>query len=117
MINKLELQIKLLYGLLFAMLGALVNLFVMVVNGGKMPVYTGFYFETDLHFGFTNFSEVNYPYFTDIINLHWFIISIGDILIFFGALIVFFYLGYTTYQVIRENRKIDKFMGEFKNEN
>ena len=70
--------------LLFVLLiGVSCNL-IAIKNNYKMPVYNWKYdlSEVKFHFAYTNFSQVEYPYLTDIIPIADGIFSIGDLLIF-----------------------------------
>jgi len=74
--------------LLLIMFGAGLNITAVTSNGCRMPVYTYDYnFSSNTHFTFTNRSSVNNFYLTDIINLNYVSLSIGDILIVLGLII------------------------------
>lgn len=73
--------------LFFVLMGALCNFMVMMEHGGKMPIYYEYIYETDEeHFVYTDKDDVKMWYFTDFIVLGHYIYSIGDFLLFLGAL-------------------------------
>lgn len=66
-------------------LGAMMNLFALVENGGRMPVYTNENFSTESHFSFNNSSEVRSFWFTDMVfGKSTNNISFGDIIMYVG---------------------------------
>lgn len=72
-------------------LGAASNVLVMFINNGKMPVFTGWVFDGELssptHYPMDGTTYL--PLLGDWIPLGWFIIiSIGDVLIYSGLLMV-----------------------------
>jgi hypothetical protein len=80
---------------LFAFLflcGGILNLAVVQRNGGRMPVYNpSFYFQSNTHFAYYDRADVNFWIATDIIDVKFCIISIGDIIVlcsFLGMIIV-----------------------------
>ena len=77
------------FGLLLTDYGANLNLRALVKNGGRMPVQTGFTYESDTHFGFTHPSEVHVYELTDIYHINGTYYSIGDFLINGGFYIIF----------------------------
>lgn len=82
-------------------LGSLSNKFVMMHNGGKMPVFaslskfTGYYNESafgiadDIHVIGTELTR--YKYLSDFIDVGWSILSIGDLLIHSFTFIIIYY--------------------------
>ena len=93
------------------MIGMLFNFTVMTSNQGKMPVYLDFDYSDEDHFSFQNFSEVKYPYYSDIIYWYGGICSIGDILMVFAVIAL---LSVSIYRLINEIRKLIK---KLRNEN
>lgn len=72
---------------LVSIIGSFLNLFVVHSNGNLMPVYADWtWSDDDKHFIFTDKSEVNYFYLTDIIPIQLMKfkgrMSVGDILLF-----------------------------------
>jgi hypothetical protein len=61
--------------------GAILNMGVMLHNEGRMPVLTECEIDTQTHFSFQDYSEVRLPHFSDIFHTSYFIYSIGDIII------------------------------------
>lgn len=64
--------------------GTTMNNKVIENNNNKMPVFTIFQWETLTHFSFQKFSEVNNPFFSDIIHIKKTAYSMGDFLIYFS---------------------------------
>jgi hypothetical protein len=87
-----SLLVWILFFMMMVMIGCTFNFYVIVGNGGKMPVQSFYKFETDSHFSFVEGDEVNYFYLTDIIPLGKSIWSIGDFIMLFGTG-CFFLLG------------------------
>lgn len=78
-----------LFGILLVLTGVVFNYIAIIENGCKMPVKTNWMgYETKRHFGYMYFEEVNYPILTDIFNISILIVSIGDILMVSGLLII-----------------------------
>ena len=67
-----------------------INVFTKERNHQKMPVWASNTTVDENHFLFSNPSQVNYFYFTDIFHLAYGYLSIGDLLVFFST-IMFFY--------------------------
>jgi hypothetical protein len=55
--------------ILIVFAGAFLNIGAVLKNEGKMPVYTGYYYETDTHIGFSDPSQVNVFFATDIFKI------------------------------------------------
>lgn len=95
-INKLEKQFMfertyyciLLISCIIMMLGMTFNFIVITENGGKMPVYWDNNYSDADHFSFQNLSEVEHPYYSDMIQIYNSIYSIGDIIMLFAVTIV-----------------------------
>lgn len=100
-----------LFFMIMGISGSIMNMSVMVQNGGKMPVLSDCSINTDIHFDFQNFDEVNVPYFADIINLRSAIFSIGDVIMLSSLACIF----YTTIFFKIKLRRFDKEVKE-KNE-
>lgn len=100
---KNKLRVMVITSMLFIIMiyGVRCNFTAIKENHGKMPVYIpnisswGDFNEGNYHFFYSNFSEVKYPEYTDIITLDigkyllW--ISLGDILSVGGAILYGFY--------------------------
>lgn len=72
--------------ILIMLVGAILNMAVIISNGNKMPVYSLFSGEiSDTHFAFQDKSEINNFWFTDILTFFIFKFSVGDFLILSGA--------------------------------
>lgn len=67
--------------LFFMLLGVSFNFLAITENSGKMPVWRMYIGVSKTHFTFHNFSEVNYPWLTDIIPFIDSRFSLGDIFI------------------------------------
>jgi hypothetical protein len=72
------------------MIGICYNFTAVANNGGKMPVKADFNYEDNTHFTYQNNSEIKNGILSDYIYFADNIISIGDILIIFGALFYIF---------------------------
>lgn len=76
--------------MILAILGARLNNLAVISNHCRMPIQTGYAISTPTHFSFIEKMEVNNYLATDIISLPliegW--ISIGDILINLGVIII-----------------------------
>jgi hypothetical protein len=69
--------------------GSIYNLIAVATNGGRMPVYVTdgiMSWESKEHYTFTNKSEVNNFYTTDIIDLGFLYASIGDAIMLVGSI-------------------------------
>ncbi len=83
--------------------GIAFNFIAITNNGGKMPVlFNEFVVETEKHLTYTNKTDTNYWYFTDIFNLkNQVIFSIEDILIIIG--LIFVVLNFIFFEMERIN--------------
>ena len=90
-------------------IGGILNLKVINSNNCLMPVYNfPMADSSDTHFSFVNKTEISYWYLSDIINLKFTIISVGDILAMVGyAMLLFFCFKYTSNRIL-ERRKLNK---------
>lgn len=90
------------------LVGAFFNAVAVLNNYGKMPVKADWNVSeiSDRHFSFTNNSEVNFYYFTDIIYIYDGYYSLGDLLMVFGFSLIFFFDIFLLVSFIR-NRKIN----------
>jgi len=94
-IEKLESKIKVQNCMIFVFLGMVMNLTVIVFNGGQMPVYFGEGGEVDskYHFAYTDAEKINYYFLSDLfeskIGNKYLRFSIGDIFILGGFLGLF----------------------------
>lgn len=81
---------------LLALAGAIMNLTVMVVNGGKMPIFVAksknIIVDNSTYITFSNFSQVKYPFLADIFNIHLMVFSIGDFMFFVAIISMMFIL-------------------------
>lgn len=83
-------------GLGLGSVGMFLNFQAMNYNSNcQMPVYTDSFVSGKYHYAYTNFSEVNLPFLTDVIPIGRAIISVGDIFIFLS-------LGFLGYFIIGE---------------
>jgi len=82
-------------GLSILVLGVMFQYAVIMANNYQMPVPNGDYNIkiTERHFFFNSSSEVSLYYLTDIIPLGRNMISIGDVFIFVGIIMVFGFVG------------------------
>lgn len=76
--------------LVIGVIGARMNMLVVISNGGRMPVYQSSVANANTHFTFYNFREIHYPLFADIIqtrtDTRLISSSFGDFFILIGAL-------------------------------
>lgn len=72
--------------------GSIMNFGVIIHNEGKMPVYSSQNYTTKEYFSFQNFSEVRYPHFADVIRVGSYVMSIGDVIIYFAFLFLIYVL-------------------------
>jgi len=73
--------------IIIILLGVSLNFIAIRSNNNMMPVYnTHVPFENLRYCEFNNFSEINFPYLSDVISTNFGIISIGDILVTGGFL-------------------------------
>jgi len=92
-INKLETLFKtqiIIVGMIVVMMGGLLNHEVVISNGNKMPVLSGFAFETKTHYGINDLNESTKGWLGDIIKMGTLYLSIGDIIMYSGGLIVIY---------------------------
>lgn len=110
----LSFNVLLMFSFFFVVAGGLTNLGVITQNDGRMPVYTDCFYDNDRHFSFQEFSEVNHPYFSDIIELNspfddkFAIVSIGDVFIFFGVLLAICTMAWGNIKVYKFNKRMKK---------
>ena len=92
------------------MMGMTMNFKVMQSNGGNMPVENPTNYTDDTHFTFQNRSEIPYYYLSDIYYTSLGIYSIGDFIMYFGAVGgTFFLLSFGISKAIeQEQKKKDK---------
>jgi hypothetical protein len=110
-IKKLKLQNMILFFLLLVMMGGVSNLNAVASNGGKMPVLSNYYWETNTHFGYKDSSEINYPSIVDRFKIeteNWvYSFSIGDVLLYLFSALALISTIYLSYLEIRY-RKVYK---------
>jgi hypothetical protein len=73
--------------ILSVLIGGIINEKVMEANDGKMPVKCCGIPDEE-HFNYYKDSEVNYPILTDFISIGSKIYSVGDLMMYFGFLMV-----------------------------
>lgn len=93
--------------------GSILNYFVVEKNSCLMPVYTDdSYIFTKTHFSYSNFSEVKFPYLTDIFYIDSFLwtgwISIGDVLIYSSFIFLVFITIFWIYKDFMDFRNTRK---------
>lgn len=93
--NACERQIKsielIILCLCISISGMVCNFKVIVSNYGKMPVKTdSFVLDTFTHFTFVDNSEVNFWYLGDIFEIFNSLVSIGDLLMFLGFILLIY---------------------------
>ncbi|MBU0894833.1 MAG: DUF5317 domain-containing protein [Nanoarchaeota archaeon] len=76
--------------------GAILNMNVILMNDGRMPVLANRVNNLDTHFPFSDFDSVTFPYLADIINLdigkYYYNLSIGDLFVYLSSISVVIYL-------------------------
>ncbi len=80
-------------GMFIVYIGASFNFLAVLENGGRMPVQ-GIPATYEKHFAFEDKDEVNFYYFTDIIKIRNYYVSIGDIILLMGAMVLVLALVY-----------------------
>ncbi len=87
-VKHVRLLCLLLFWLVFAICGAMLNSLAISANGGKMPVYSNPVYKTssNMHFVTNNWSEINKPEVVDRFKIGRYYASIGDFFIFAGTL-------------------------------
>jgi len=116
-IERLERKLLINNLIFIIMMGAFLNIGVVMNNNLKMPVYYNNIDEAPQnldknYIAFDNFENVKYPYFSDIFKIKnlWF--SIGDTLIVAGFLLVISLYAFTTINqliyAIKGNNKIKR---------
>ncbi len=87
-LNKREkLLVSMVVTLIIVMAGITMNFVAIDKNNCKMPVLSNYELNSENHFSFQDKNEVNFFYFSDILNFpenHYF--SIGDVFVCFGLL-------------------------------
>lgn len=89
------------------LMGGILNLQTVAANGGRMPVLGTFddgktVIDTDEHFSFTDYSQVELPYLADIFyikNIMYY--SIGDAMIWIGFAGAVFTSFFNLYKLLR----------------
>ena len=83
--------------------GGIFNLAVLSTNDGKMPVRSFFNGEGENHIFYEDITQASKWIFSDLIGFKdYILISIGDLLVFFGVGYLFVMLGKRGYQKIKE---------------
>lgn len=100
-VKKLKFRMRVLELVFLVLVGALFNLAAISQNGGLMPVYSSTDYSGPRHFSFSDPSEVNAFYLTDIIKIGYFYVSIGDIVMVLAAFVLFLVVGKRTYYGIK----------------
>jgi hypothetical protein len=84
--------------LLVGSLGVLLNIEAKQSNGGRMPVQTRLYLDSETHFNFIAKYEIEKYYLTDIIKVETdrkiHCLSIGDILLYVGFFCMFVFISF-----------------------
>lgn len=105
-IKSLKKQILIQNLFLIIMFGMILNLCVMVTNDSKMPVLIQE--QTNLpnyYLPFTEFNQVNYPYFSDILgNENVLLFSIGDVIIWWGFSLIMISFIYDIFIKFKQRR-------------
>ena len=75
--------------MIFILVGAMLNMYVMMRNDGRMPVYhEDWRYNSNEHFTFSNYSEVNDPKLADIYKIRNSIYSQGDFMMMIGVVVL-----------------------------
>jgi len=75
--------------MIFILVGAMLNMYVMMRNDGRMPVYhEDWRYNSNEHFTFSNYSEVNDPKLADIYKIRNSIYSQGDFMMMIGIVVL-----------------------------
>lgn len=92
-LRKIEIKQDRNFFMLALIIGFLIQYVAISSNGYRMPVLSNYEFEDNSHFTYQDKSEVNFWFFTDIINIpnkwFFFVISIGDLVVIFACLGLF----------------------------
>ena len=83
----IKLQNLLIFVLIFFMIGMTFNFLAIKNNEGRMPVLNTNY-DTKTHFGYTNFSEIEFAIFSDNYSFLGYIHSLGDIFMYFSGIAI-----------------------------
>ena len=94
------------YILIFILIGAIFNLYVMVNNNSKMPVSCCGY-EDNIHFNYNPYNNsVKYTILSDRYPIYGEILSVGDILMFLGLTItIMYFIIFLTYTLFKKVKK------------
>lgn len=119
--KKIEFQVKFVLSAIIILCGAFMNLTVLVVNGGMMPVkiapeYEGFSFESRNHFTYVHDYEVRAPLFTDRIYFMNWILSIGDVVMALASALTLYNFIFM-YKYVLKIKKAKKLNEKFIYEN
>jgi len=71
------------------LIGATLNFHAVISNGGRMPIESPHYLETETHFTFQDKDDIKNYYLTDIINIKNLYISIGDLMLGVSLVLMF----------------------------
>lgn len=102
------------YAMFLCGFGALLNVGVIMANEGRMPVLMDCELSTQTHFSFQNFSEVNYPLLSDIIEIKspfssaYGMVSIGDLSMLFAFFLLLSSTIYFSIKIHKFNKRIKK---------
>jgi len=72
-------------------MGAMLNVLVISVNDGRMPVELNYHYESDTHFTYQNKNEINKYYLSDRYTILNVVYSVGDFMIL-GSNVIVLYL-------------------------
>jgi len=78
--------------LIISVMGMLFNVLAVLLNGGRMPVYSNYHIQKTTHFSYSEFSKVNVFYFTDLFKIYHrnriLFFSVGDFFIYSSLLLL-----------------------------
>jgi hypothetical protein len=107
--SKFNLELLLLLAMFFlsiAVYGFLMNVHAVESNGCKMPVKMDYFYEGERHKSFSNCSDINSCWMTDILKVADTYFSFGDILIYAGTLgVLISYGSYFMMRLLKSFRK------------
>ena len=84
------------------MIGMACNFFVIRSNSMRMPFYSIYDYETETHFSYTNSSEINYWFLSDIVPIGNRLWSTGDLIMLLGVsmfIVTYVTMYYTKYGI------------------
>lgn len=119
--NKIEILLSITIAFMIIFIGAILNTACIMMNNGRMPVYTENYINSFTHFNFNNINEIKLFDFSDKFNIKFsngyiLFFSVGDILVVIGILLISVCIVNLVFMLVKENKIKKIIKNAYKNE-